>query len=246
MSMKPEQYLPRLSFIRYVYTTALDKSKEPEPQSAASILSLHDSVELLLDLVCDFLGTNNANVFSDYWKLLEEKLPTMLGHKRDMLKLNKIRVSLKHHGIFPAKAVIETAAVNVTSLMEDIVLTVFKIKFEEISMIDLVRNVKSKEKLNLALSEIKVGSVNKALYNIAIAFQEVLNDYDQTRRKEFRKSPFDFAREEFVPSSMRYETDQDRRQSRRCHLHRQFRRRHDGRRVEDGSAEGWCDEARFG
>jgi hypothetical protein len=72
MSLKSEQYLPRLSFIRFLYTQSIQKSKEPDPLSAASILSLHDSVELLLDLVCDFMGTdvNKRKFFLDYWTLL--------------------------------------------------------------------------------------------------------------------------------------------------------------------------------
>ena len=97
--MRPKQYLPRLSFIRYLYNEALNKSKESEPQSAMSILLFHDSAELLLDLVSDNLGFTTNNIqFMKYWNLLSKDVPVILGHEKSMGKLNRIRVDLKHHG----------------------------------------------------------------------------------------------------------------------------------------------------
>jgi hypothetical protein len=205
--MKPELYLPRLSFIRYLYTQGVDQSRQPRPQSA-SILSFHDSVELLLDLVCDFIGTDRAKEFLDYWSLLQKKIPTMLGHKRDMVKLNKIRVGLKHQGIFPPIEEIGIAANNVTSFMEDIVLTVFKINFEEISMTDLIQNMKCKEKLDLAIRETKARCIDKTLLSIAIAFQELINEYEKKRTKEYGSSSSTFTHDEYVRRSTGYETEE--------------------------------------
>jgi hypothetical protein len=45
--------IQRLGLIRYLYETAMEESLRPEPFGLISILKLHDSVELFLDLACD-------------------------------------------------------------------------------------------------------------------------------------------------------------------------------------------------
>src|SRR5436309_12583636 len=64
--------LSRLAFIRYLYTVGLQQSGQPEPLNSSAILTLHDSVELFLQLASEFLNAHpKANQdFNGYWDIL--------------------------------------------------------------------------------------------------------------------------------------------------------------------------------
>jgi hypothetical protein len=71
-----EAKLRRLSFIRYMYQLGADQSRQPEPYSAVSILTLHDAVELFLQLSAEYLdaSTNTNTGFMEYWRILKPKV----------------------------------------------------------------------------------------------------------------------------------------------------------------------------
>ena len=103
--MLTENTLQRLAFIRYLYSVAVDQSRQPEPLRVASVLTFHDSIELFLDLACDQFGISSKKTreFKDYWNALEEHLKEQsLFQKRSMERLNMARVSFKHHGNMPS------------------------------------------------------------------------------------------------------------------------------------------------
>ncbi|HBX87013.1 MAG TPA: hypothetical protein DEG09_00170 [Marinilabiliaceae bacterium] len=95
--------MQRLAFIKYLYTVAVEQSKQPEPLSSSSILSFHNSIELFLQLASEYLDVGSKSPgFMDYWELLEPKLTEGgLTQKESMRRLNKARVALKHHGTLP-------------------------------------------------------------------------------------------------------------------------------------------------
>jgi hypothetical protein len=106
--------MQRLAFIKYLYSVAVEQSRQPEPLGDASILSLHDSVELFLQLATQHLDAQRTSKqrdadFMGYWGALNEKLPAPgLAHKESMRRLNDERVGLKHRGTFPSGTAIES------------------------------------------------------------------------------------------------------------------------------------------
>ena len=135
--MLDEVTLQRLGLIRYLYETAIEESRRPEPFGLISILKFHDSVELFLDLACDKFGipANRTQHFRDYWTEIEKHLQNKaLSEKRSMERLNNARVSFKHHGNLPHASSIEKFRVNVTDFFEENTLLIFGIEFGKISM----------------------------------------------------------------------------------------------------------------
>jgi hypothetical protein len=182
--------MQRLTFIKYLYGVAVEQSRQPEPLGAASILTLHDSVELFLQLASEYRDakTTAKMNFMDYWDVLNDKLPNAgLAHKESMSRLNKARVSLKHHGTFPSATAIESLRSSVTNFFEDNTPIVFNIDFGSISMINLVVHEVAREKLTKAQRLMDESNAPGALAEIAEAFEHMLKDYRSSTGMGFKE-----------------------------------------------------------
>lgn len=188
----------RLAFIKYLYGVGIEQSKAPEPLAGASLLTFHDAVELFLQLASEHLNAGTAHpAFMDYWPLLSGKLAlgTELPQKESMRRLNKARVALKHHGILPAKLDIEAFRASTTAFFEDSASIVFALPFAEISLTDFVQPQTAQAKLKSAEQLLRQDQLEKALGEIAIAFEEMLADYEGRKHNQFSDSPFFFGRD---------------------------------------------------
>lgn len=196
--MNDPSVIRRLAFIRYLYGLALEQSKAPEPLSAASLLTFHDSVELFLQLGSERLniGVNQSN-FMDYWSLLSPKLSNggELPQRESMRRLNKARVSLKHHGTLPSKLDIEAFRASATSFFLDSTPLIFGCAFEEITLIDFVSPDSARDRLKNAERLLLSEEFDLAMDDVAVAFAELLDDYEDRKRGRFGRSPFFFGRD---------------------------------------------------
>jgi hypothetical protein len=184
----------RLAFIRYLYQTGLTQSRAPSPLSCASLLTMHDAVELFLQLASEHLNVGTSNqAFMDYWDVLNAKLtPKVLEQKESMRRLNKARVALKHHGTFPSDLDIEAFHLSTTSFFRDNTLLVFGIALDNISLIEFVNPNSSRQRLKDAQDQIQNGDTLAALDNVAVAFSEMIADYEDRKRSQYHTSPFFF------------------------------------------------------
>lgn len=191
-----QSVVKRLAFIKYLYQTAVSQSHAPSPLSCASLLTMHDAVELFLQLASEHLNTGTAHPgFMDYWDILNKKLaPDGLEQKESMRRLNKARVALKHHGIFPSDLDIESFRASTTSFFQDNTRLVFSVALEEVSLIEFVSLESAREKLKEALDQIQGGDTLAALDNIALAFTKMIADYEDRKRNKFYTSPFYFGK----------------------------------------------------
>jgi hypothetical protein len=185
-----EPTMKRLAFIKYVYGVAVEQSQQPEPLAGASILTLHDTVELFLQLATEHLDVPRSSKqgFMDYWDVLNKRLPVPgLAQKESMRRLNNARVGLKHHGTLPSITAIESFRSGVANFFEDNTPMVFNIDFASISMINLVVNEVAKEKLSRAERLMDSGDTADALTEIAKAFERLLYDYRRSTGMAFKE-----------------------------------------------------------
>jgi hypothetical protein len=94
----------RLALARYLLKNAETQFKNPQPLCSLSLLSMHDAVEMILDVVAEAANTSIAagRDFASYWKVLKNGSdPVHLPLERQMIRLNQARVALKHHGQRP-------------------------------------------------------------------------------------------------------------------------------------------------
>lgn len=193
--MKPDETtIRRLAFIKYLYRVAVQESKGPEPLSSVSLLLFHDAIELFLQFASEYLGVSKQQIsFMEYWDLLsQEPLNVELTQKESMRRLNKARVALKHHGTLPSKLDIEAFRASATNFFEENVPSVFNVGFSDISLIDLVRCTDTKNNLAKAERLLKENRIEDALDKVALAFAQLVDDYEDRKKGRYGRSPFFF------------------------------------------------------
>jgi len=186
----------RLAFIRYLYLTGAAQSRAPAPLNCASILTLHDSVELFFQLASERLNAGTAKTqFMEYWDILNERLDSgELEQRESMRRLNNARVALKHHGTLPSDLDIEAFRASTTAFFQGNTPIVFELTLDEVSLIEFVNPDSARAKLREAQDAIREGDVHAALDQIAIAFTEMIADYENRKRESYETSPFYFGR----------------------------------------------------
>jgi hypothetical protein len=197
--MQKHELNRRLVHIKTLYELAVEHSRKVEPFSWFSILMFHDTVELFLELAAEFLNVSKSLKelkFPKYWGFLNQELKqkgkTELTQRIQMEKLNNSRIEFKHHGTEPSKVTIEDTRVNVTNFLEENMLSIFGVKFSEISLIDLIQNEKSRSSLKEAEALLQKGRTEDALDKIAIAFEQLVDDYESNKRDSYGRSMFSF------------------------------------------------------
>jgi hypothetical protein len=194
----------RLAFIKYMFSVAVEQSYAPEPLSSISILSFHDAIELFLQLSSECHDVGRSHVpFMEYWELISSKLPEgELKQKESMRRLNKARVSLKHHGTRPSRLDIEAFRASATNFFEDNTPIVFGMPFSEISLSDFVQPESARNNLKEAESLLAEGDLEPALEKAAVCFHQMLEDYEDRKRDRWGRSPFFFGRDMTFLSSL--------------------------------------------
>lgn len=193
--MRSEDCMPRLAFIRYLYTGGVDQSHRPWPLSTSALLTFHDSIELFLQLASEHLnaGATKRTEFEQYFALLDAALPgAKLAGKAAMVRLNNARVGLKHYGNRPSQGDIESYRSAVTSFFEDNTPLVFGVDFGTISMVDLVQSANAQASLREAADLMEQSRYDEALQKVAAAFAHLTRDYEQSKRGGRWRSPFFF------------------------------------------------------
>ncbi len=193
--------IQRLALIKYMFNTALEQSKQPEPLCGLSILTFHDCIELFLIFALEKLtGNKQDKGFSDYWEPISQKLGRPLTGREEMQRLNKSRVNFKHYGILPSTLDIEGYRSSCMNFLKENTNPIFGIEFESISLISLVKYPDVQSRLQTAAKLMSEGNLQEAINDIGIAFQIMINDYMRRKTTNSGRSPF------FFGESMKYES----------------------------------------
>lgn len=188
----PPATMQRLAFVRYLFTLGIEESRKPEPLSSVALLMLHDSIELFLQIGMEHLNASGPNdpKFLDYWDLLKSKLGGQeLAHKEAMRRLNKARVSLKHHGLHPSSLDMEAHRAASANFLEDNTPLVFGIPFSAISLANLIQDRRVRIAVKEAEAFQQAGDLMASLGKLGLAFQLLARNHPGlVARSSFRAS----------------------------------------------------------
>jgi hypothetical protein len=198
--MNADGITKRLAFIKYLNKTGQEQAKRPEPLCWASILTLHDAVELFLQLVAEYAGVDAAVKdiqFMHYWSKTQPLLAKLgkpaLTHRIAMERLNNARVNFKHYSNPPAKSAITGSyAPDVNSFLEDNSSAIFNITLATVSLVNLVTCQATQAELTQAEKLKQTGQYQEAITHARFAFNELIDDYEATKTDNLGRSPFDF------------------------------------------------------
>lgn len=192
-----ELIIKRLALIKYLYRTGIEQSKLVETVAFVSILTFHNSIEMFLKLLSEHLDIRSDNFsFLDYWT----QIPALTS-KESMRNLNVRRVNIKHKGLLPSKSDIEISRVNTTDFFEQNTAKHFGIEFKDISLLTLISYENVRSNLTKAQKELNLINNKSCIEKTAIAFDELLYTYENSKINFFRDSPFSFGREQAFKSS---------------------------------------------
>jgi hypothetical protein len=184
--------MQRLAFIRYLYATAVEQSRQPGPVAALAVLTLHDAVELFLQLAAEHTNANPGKrpEFGDYFGVINKELaPRALFQQGAMTRLNNARVALKHYGNLSSRLVVEQLRGDVTRFFEDNVPLIFGLDYHSISLVDLIACDAARESLKTASDHLNAGDTAEAMEPIAIAFAQLVDDYEAKVEARYNRSP---------------------------------------------------------
>lgn len=196
MSIPESAIPPRLLYVRSLYERGVRQSKESPPWHTASVLTFHDAVEMLLALALEHNNVPNERVqFLQYWAKFQEKTGRELPHLGAMDRLNNLRVQLKHHGIPPRDEEVETARFSAGAFLSDATLVIFpQVRLEDVSIVSLVEYPRTRQHLELAQASMKDANVDAAIGELALSFEELLDEYEEQKQDAHGGSPFFFGR----------------------------------------------------
>ena len=133
----------RLALARYLLQHAETVIKHPQPLCSVALLSMHDGIEMVLDLLAEAANASIATGrdFASFWKGLKNcPNPVHLPLERQMTRLNQARVALKHHGQRPSRDQLITHLDNAKAFTEDVCDKNFATSLLEISQVELIEN----------------------------------------------------------------------------------------------------------
>jgi len=169
----------------------IEQSKQSERISALSILAFHDSIEMFLKLLAEHLNIKSENFsFLQYWTEIPK-----LTLKESMRSFNTIRVNIKHKGLSPSKSDIEKCRVNATDFFEQNTSIQFGIDFKDISLLTLIQYPNVRQRLEEAQKNLDENQIENCIENAAIAFDELISSYEDSKSEYYEGSPFFFGKD---------------------------------------------------
>ena len=147
----------RLLIVKYLFKLGVQQSMQPNTISFASVLTMHDCLDMFMNLVADIKGKETGRYLMNYFEIFPElTLQTSIG------KINKRRNSLKHHAILPAKIEIDETCTITKLFLEENTKRMFEIDFNEISLSDLISFDKVREHLRKAVVYLEKGEFDES------------------------------------------------------------------------------------
>ena len=138
------EVMRRIILARHLYglaTSYLKASNDLYLFSAVNLLQ--DAVEAFLLGISDHVNASLSDkiTFDKYFVHINEKIaPIELPFKPKLLRLNRIRVDSKHHGIQPARDECDRLAIYVREFFDEVCYAILHVNFSTVSTIDLLND----------------------------------------------------------------------------------------------------------
>lgn len=198
-----EDELRQLAFIKYVFRLGMEQASQPEPLAAAALFLLHDAVDAFLQLAC---ARFNQRVGEDKFMPLAGTVNAALQAQQETLPefgrldaFNAARGSLKHKGLKPSPHDIKRYVDMSVRFFDQATPLIFAVGFDAVSLVDLVILQTAREELKKAEAALGADDIGPGLRACAIAFAQLLKDYEDRKRNQWHGSPFEVGDRVHVP-----------------------------------------------
>lgn len=183
------EVIRRICLARHLYelgASSLRSANDLHLFSAVNLLQ--DAVEAFLLAVADFVGASldERTNFDKYFVSINEKItPKVLPFKDRLLRLNRIRVSSKHHGIQPPRDECNQLVLVVREFFCGVSNDILHVNFATVSTIDLLTESETKDLLLHAKSALDAGELVECAISCRKAiYLELEQQYDVSNFKD--------------------------------------------------------------
>lgn len=162
----------RLTLVRYLLKLAESQLDQSPIIRALALLTMHDAAELLLDVAAEVRQVSaGKREFKDYWGAFRQATPPIeLPLQRQMDKMNRARVGLKHHGLRPDDGQIREHLSAAKHFAEELCDTVLGVPLSSMSMAALIHNQEIRDLVANAQTASEAGEFRTAVEHLAVAF----------------------------------------------------------------------------
>lgn len=181
---------------------------------------LQDSVEAFLIAVAEYVGAefDQNTKFDKYFANIDAKIaPKELPFKAKLLRLNRIRIDSKHHGIQPARDECDRVALSVREFFDEVSRSILGVAFASVSAIDLLDDGEPKALLLEAKGALEAGKLDECVISCRKAlYLEVERNYDVSAYKDgkplgflggFTQAPFYAQSKDYIEKNVKNPTD---------------------------------------
>lgn len=211
----------RLSLARHLFELGLSSLRSSNDlQLFAAVNLLQDSVEAFLIAVAEHVGADfdQNTKFDKYFVNVDAKIaPKELPFKAKLLRLNRIRIDAKHHGIQPARDECDRVAVSTREFFDEVSRSILGVVFASVSAIDLLDNGEPKTLLLEAKTALEADKLDECVINCRKAlYLEVERNYDVSAYKDgkplgllggYTQAPFYAQSKDYIEKNVRNPTD---------------------------------------
>lgn len=211
----------RLSLARHLFELGQSSLRSSNDlQLFAAVNLLQDSVEAFLIAVAEYVGAefDQNTKFDKYFSNIDTKIaPKELPFKTKLLRLNRIRIDSKHHGIQPARDECDRVAVSVREFFDEVSRSILGVAFASVSAIDLLDDGEPKALLLEAKVALEVGKLDECVISCRKAlYIEVERSYDVSAYKNgkppgilggFTQAPFYAQSKDYIEKNVKNPTD---------------------------------------
>lgn len=218
------EVIRRICLARYLYELASASLRSSNDMHLfAGVNLLQDAVEAFLLAVAEQVAAaiDPNTRFDKYFTEIDAKIaPKTLPFRLKLIRLNRIRVDSKHHGIQPARDECERLMVSVREFFDEVTNSIWSASFSTISTLDLLPDGEVKAVLLEAKSALEANDNRTVAINCRkVLYLEVERKYSvyQFRRGaprgtlaslfNFSLAPFYAQNEEYIEKHVRDPTD---------------------------------------
>jgi hypothetical protein len=154
----------RISLARHLFQLAKSSlSSSNDLHLFAAVNLMQDAVESFLIAVADHVGAqiDQSTKFDKYFIAIDDcAKPKVIPFKTKLLRLNRMRVDAKHHGIQPARDECNRVSVSVREFFEEVSTSFMGVNFSTVSAVDLLDEGEVKSLLLQAKTDREAGDLN--------------------------------------------------------------------------------------
>lgn len=182
--------IERLIFVKHLLHIAEENILRKRPHSSVAVLILHDAVECFLQLVYEQIDGRENSTGNNILKFYSLKINAFHVEKKKntinleyIKRINELRNQLKHSTIFIDHTLIQNLFIETNNFISDYTKLVFNLNIKNVSIIDIVDNVKVEDLLRDAQDFLDKEDLKASIISVAKAYCEI--DPENINKQDF-------------------------------------------------------------